>query len=62
MDANQKPLPLIEDHVGEKLQCEDAWHEDVRQLREVVCRQREVLIVMQSALNELLSHPLPWIK
>jgi hypothetical protein len=62
MDANQKQLPSIEDHVGEELQCENAWQQDVFELREVVCRQQRALLAMQQVLNDLLSQPLPWIK
>ena len=72
--SNSKPLPMIEDHIGEELQCQDAWHEDVAQLREMVVRQQTALAVVCRALfehlpnqdhnvldlSELLQREIPW--
>ncbi len=76
MDSNQKHLPPIEDHAGEELQCEDAWHQEVLQLRQVIVRYREALVVVLNSmclvlpnrdanvleLAELLDEPFPWLE
>lgn len=73
---NKKPLPPVEEHVGEQMQCEDAWHADVKQLREMIVLQRQALACVQQAMFDLLPNgdgrlehltgildePLPWIE
>lgn len=72
--SNKKLLAEIEEHVGELMQCEDAWHQEVLQLRQMIVRYREALTLVQQAIVELLPNqdgrvldlaeliesPLPW--
>ena len=74
MDSNQKLLAEIEEHVGELMQCEDAWHQEVLQLRQMIVRYREALVIVLNSmclalpnrdanvleLAELLDEPFPW--
>lgn len=77
MHDNQKPLPLIEDHVGEELQCEaEVAQEHIRQLRDMVVLQQHALAAVQRVLfdllpsgdarleeiNDYLDVEFPWIK
>jgi hypothetical protein len=71
---NQKHPPSIEDHTGVGLQCEDAWHQEVLQLRQMIVNHREALVIVLNAmclalpnrdanvleLAELLDEPFPW--
>lgn len=36
-------LPAIEEHVGEELVCENAWHNEILRLRDELDRQRRIL-------------------
>lgn len=58
MDPNKKPLPLIENHVGEELHggpCQaEVTQEHIRQLREMVILQQHALAAVQRVLFDLI--------